>query len=558
MMKYFLAAAMTFTWCACANADAALRVWPVDPLVKVFRDAKPQRAHKSSMDAARGEYASFQIVVRSDAPIVRLRGSISPFTNGDRTILPRPVRYVGYVPVDRPTQKPSNDQLRPVPADYPDPLLEQTSIDVAAGQAQPIWITVKVPVDAVPGVYRATVGVVGTIDGSDVQSQQALSLHVYPATIEKTRLWVTDWFGVNSSHMKIHPEKNSDEYYELMRKFASNMAEHRHNVALISPMGHAAFGLDASGALTVDFAEFDKWVNIFIDEGVIGMIEGGHIGGRADGWLSQFRVEVYQVKDGKPVSSSVDPSSPEADTFYQWYFPKLLEHLREKGWLDKYVQHLADEPIPMNVSSYAAMAALVRKYAPGLRIIEASHAKDLVGSMDIWVPQLNYLHTDFAHYQARQRAGEQVWFYTCVYPQGNYANRFIELPLIKTRLLHWINFRYGVTGYLHWGYNQWTADDPFTHTTRPHNGPPYLPAGDPWIVYPGDDGPLDSIRFEAMRDGIDDHELLSQLAERDADAAQRIAQRHILDFDKYNTNVTAFRSSRRELLRKLERNSAAH
>lgn len=537
-----------------AQAHAGdLRVWPVDPLVKVFRDAKPERAKKASMDAARGEYASFQVVVRADQSITHLRAAVSPFAMGDHSFAARHPRFVGYVPVDRPTQKPARDQLRPVPADYPDPLLEVTSTDVAAGQAQPVWITVKVPENVPPGEYRATVGIVGTMDGKTVQAKQALALRVYGATITKTRLWVTEWFGVNSAHLKIHPEKNSDAYYELLRKFARNMAEHRHNVALISPTGRARFGVDASGNLTVDFSEFDRWVQIFIEEGVIGRIEGGHIGWRSNGWLSPFVVETYHVENGKAVSSNVDPSSPEADAFYQWYFPKLVEHLREKGWLDRYVQHLADEPIPTNIASYTAMARLARKYAPELRIIEACHTKDLVGSMDIWVPQLNYLQQDFAHYQERQHAGEEVWFYTCVYPQGEYANRFIELPLMKTRLLHWINFRYGITGYLHWGYNQWTQDDPFTHTTRPHNGPPYLPAGDPWIVYPGDDGPLDSIRFEAMRDGIDDHELLSQLAEHDADAAQRMARRHILQFDQYDTDVGKFRATRRELLRKLTR-----
>lgn len=197
------------------------------------------------------------------------------------------------------------------------------------------------------------------------------------------------------------------------------------------------------------------------------------------------------------------------------------------------------------------MGALARQYAPDLRIIEACHTKDLAGSIDIWVPQLNFLHQDYAHYQARQKAGEEVWFYTCVFPQGEYANRFLEQPLIKTRLLHWINYRYGATGYLHWGYNQWTSDSPFTHTTRPHGGPPYLPAGDAWIVYPGQEGPLDSVRFEAMRDGIADHALLQDLAEEDAPAAQALAEKLVLAFDQYNTDVPTFRAVRQELLKRL-------
>lgn len=161
---------------------------------------------------------------------------------------------------------------------------------------------------------------------------------------------------------------------------------------------------------------------------------------------------------------------------------------------------------------------------------------------------VEFFHNDFEHYQERQRAGEEVWFYTCMYPQGEYANRFIEQPLLKTRLLHWINYRYGITGYLHWGYNQWGKDSPFTHATGQYADQQYLPAGDPWIVYPGRDGPLDSIRHEAMRDGIADYELLSMLGERDPAAAKRLVNRHVLDFDRYNCNINAFRATRLELL----------
>jgi hypothetical protein len=49
--------------------------------------------------------------------------------------------------------------------------------------------------------------------------------------------------------------------------------------------------------------------------------------------------------------------------------------------------------------------------------------------------------------------------------------------------------------------------------------------------------------------------LLSQLAEHDAGAAQRIAHRHILNFDKYDMDVSKFRKSRRELLHALSQKS---
>ncbi len=530
-------------------------IGPVDPLVKVFPDTRPAAAVMARAEVARGETASLQVVVRAEAPVTGVQAAVTPLRASGKTarLAARPVRYVGTVPVDRPTQKPSRDQLRPPLADYPDPLLECAMIDIPAGRAQALWITVPVPTNAPPGVYRGTVTIRGTTGGRALRVRQRIEVEVCAATVGRSRLWVTDWFAMHWPHLKIAPAPESDEYYALLRRYARNLADHRHTVALISPLSLARFSVAPDGALAIDFGRFDRWVRIFREEGVIGRIEGGHVGGRKAGWDSEFVVTIHEVRDGQVSARSVDPAAPEADRFYAQFFPALVKHLKERGWLGDYLQHLADEPIAGNIGSYRAMAALIRKYAPELRVVEACHTKDLVGSIDVWVPQLNFLHEDFAHYQARQRAGDEVWFYTCVFPQGEYANRFIEQPLLKTRLLHWINFRYGVTGYLHWGYNHWTAESPFTHTTRAHGGPAYLPAGDPWIVYPGTDGPLDSIRFEAMRDGIADYELLCLLAERDPEAAQRLAERVILDFDRYDTDVGRFRAARHELLQALAR-----
>jgi hypothetical protein len=533
-----------------AAGQAGLQLWPVDALVKVFPGDAVKPGGQARAEVARGECASFQVAVRGETAIQGLSASLSELrcTQGKGVLKARAPRFAGYVPVDRPTQTPSRDQLCKPPADYPDPLLEVETLDVPGGRVQPVWITVPVPTNVPAGTYRGTLTVAGRVGSRVKRARQALTLEVYPAVVGASRLWVTDWFEVNTRHLQSPPQPESEAYYALLRRYARNLAEHRHNVALISAVDLARYSVGANGALAIDFSRFDRWVRIFQEEGVIGRIEGGHLGGRQGGWETPFVVTVHAVKEGAVTTWQVDPTSAEADAFYAQFLPALMGHLQEKGWRDCYVQHLADEPIAANIASYRALGALVRKYAPGLRIVEACHTKDLVGGIDIWVPQLNYLHQDFAHYQQRQRAGDEVWFYTCVFPQGEYANRFIELPLVKTRLLHWINFRYGVTGYLHWGYNHWTQENPFTHTTRAHGGPAYLPAGDPWIVYPGKDGPLDSIRFEAMRDGIADYELLCQLAEKDPEAAQRLASGLVMGFDRYNTDVEQFRATRRELL----------
>ena len=527
-----------------------LQIWPVDPLVKVFRDTRPSKPSEAVAEVARGEHASLQVVVRADADIKGLRAKLSPVVleGGDATLTSVSVRFVGYVPVDRPMQWKPKPPLHKVPDDFPDPLLEDASIDVKAGQAQPIWITVAIPVDAQQGVYRGRADIQGTINGKAFSAPQPLKIRVYKAVVGRPRTWVTNHFSMVSNHMEFHPKPGSAEYYALMRRYARNMAAHRQNVALISPMGLASFGVGTDGQLDVDFSRFDRWVKIFKEEGVIGRIEGGYVASRQGEFQSPYLVRIYRVVDGKVRGARAKPTSPEAHRFYSWYLPVLVKHLRERGWLDCYMQHLGDEPMLTNDWSYRQVAKLIRKYAPELRLIDAVLSRDLVGAVDIWVPRLDLLGRDWEFYRARQKAGDELWQYVCVFPQRGYANRFIEQRVLKLRLLYWINYRYGLTGYLHWGYNRGWGSDPFVHTTLKHALPDYLPAGDAWIVYPGKDGPLDSIRHEAQRDGVDDHTLLSQLGERDPAAAKRLVSKHVLDFDRYDTDVKVFRATRREIL----------
>ncbi|NLE58442.1 MAG: hypothetical protein GX616_08780, partial [Planctomycetes bacterium] len=304
---------------AMGQQQIRLDIWAVDPLVKVFRDAAPASSAEAFAEAACGEHATFQIVVRSEQPVTNLRASARPLALEPPVGVyrqPDKPRFVGYVPVDRPMQTPPKDQLRKPPAEYPDPLLEVDTIDLPAGQAQPIWITVPVPVQSATGTYRGSLTVTGRAGNVGANAQIPLVLKVHRAIIFKSRLWTTNWFGMHWRHMQISPKEGSPEYWDLLGRYARNMAEHRQNVALISPLALAEFKPGEGDKLQIDFSKFDRWVKIFKDEGVIGMIEGGHIGGRVGGWESQFVVQIRQVKDGKVVSSSVDPGSPEAGAFY--------------------------------------------------------------------------------------------------------------------------------------------------------------------------------------------------------------------------------------------------
>jgi hypothetical protein len=159
------------------------------------------------------------------------------------------------------------------------------------------------------------------------------------------------------------------------------------------------------------------------------------------------------------------------------------------------------------------------------------------------------MHKDYAFYNEinEKDDGRQAWFYTCLAPKGEYANRFIELPLLRTRYVHWLNYKYNIPGYLHWGLNYWNQD-PWGEQTRMNYAGNILPGGDSWIIYPHDGKLLSSIRYEAMRDGIVDYELLKLLERKNPEKAREIVNKVIFGFDRYDNSVEAFRACRREIM----------
>jgi hypothetical protein len=507
----------------------------VDPLVKVFRGTTNLPLSEPVADVAVGEFATLQFVFRSPVGVSDLKATVSG------RVPEAVVRFVGYVHVGKRqcNELWSDDGL------FPDPLLEEASITVSAAENQPVWVTVPA---RRPGEMRGLL----TLRWSGGEVRQPFTIRVHNVRIKKPRLWITNWWFDDAQRMAMMAghkvEKYSDEYWRLLRKMADFMAQYHQNTTRISPLDLVRI-TGGKEKLEFDFSRFDRTVKTFIDAGVIGRIEGGHLAEPScpTNRRSVLFVRVPELSDGRMRIVHLSVTNTAARQFYSQFIPALADHLEAKQWDKIYWQHLADEPTAENAASYRDIAAFIREFEPRMRFIEASQTRELVGAVNIWVPILDHLHRQYEFMQERQKAGDEVWTYTCMGPTGSYANRFMEQELIKPRLLHWINYRYGITGYLHWGFNYWNPEtSPFKEYTFK------WPAGDPYIVYPKNGRLLSSIRLEAMRDGICDHELLSMLAERDPAAAHKIAGETILDFNRYDTDIPRFRDRHLQILEMLE------
>ncbi|UCC68477.1 MAG: DUF4091 domain-containing protein [Armatimonadota bacterium] len=532
------------------TSAASFVLWSVDSLEKVAREAEPANgADRIVIESCRSEFTSAQVAVRASRPLPDLRASISPLKHEEigATGIEVQARFVGYVPVTKNTPDTPEEELTcTAPCQVPDLLLTDETLCLEANSTQPIWLTFFIPPDAPPGRWRGAVEI--TAAGDAVQLP--LQLTVHPITPPATRhLSVTNWMDMGNFASHYATETYTPRFWQVVESFARNMGAHRQNV-ILCPNELVHIYQEDDGALAFDYSDYDRWLQIFADAGCADLIEGGHLGRRGLGkwetpWFEwrQFRV---RRRDGAEVK-------PDPEAVIRALVPSLITHVKERGWFDRFLLHVVDEPAPHTEEDYKKKARLVRELAPGVPLLEAMSLMDARGLLDIWVPQLSHFDEHRDNYLSmRDQAGIELWFYTCMYPTGRYPNRFLDFSLLKTRILHWINWRYRLTGYLHWGLNFWT-DDPF-HQDRIRDD---LPPGDCWIVYPGPDGPLDSLRWEQMREGIQDFELLWLLdhiakeAGRGTDAADKICAGLLPDPVTYTRDFRALRAARRAAIEAL-------
>jgi hypothetical protein len=549
------------TGVARGNDAPALSAWFVDSLVKVFpSDASGTHALRSAeFSAARNQHVSVQLALRSIRPLPDLTVEVTPLEGGaGRRISGVEVQRVAYVVVGSHTPDcPPEELVGEAPGWYPDPL-EDFPFDLAARRSTPIWVTIHVPTDAVAGVYAGSILV---RSAGRLLARKPFRLKVVSALVpEGMSLKVTNWFSLDdkTSRQFYDVSAFSPQWWTLVSNVARVLAAHRQNVILTPLLTLIQPRIDA-GNLVYDFSNFDRWVETFRQAGAIGYIEGSHLLDRAGSYDAPLLVSTFQIVDGKPQKIALPPDDPRVETSLSAFLAALGTHLKEKAWDALYLQHVLDEAHGNEISHYGRFAALVHRQMPGIPTIDAIDAANmpevLQSNCDVWVPQLGRFDDQMALLERRIESGRAVWFYTCLFPQKRYLNRLLDFPLIKVRLLQWLDFRYGFTGFLHWGGNYWTPKPLLDTQPVIDDNTELLPPGDAFIVYPDREhlSVRSSIRFETMRAGIEDYEMLEALKARDPAAANAIAASAISSFTEYVRDAVTFRKIEQRLLEALSR-----
>jgi len=509
--------------------------WTTHAIEKVFpQTEKPARAWSSIMlKAAANETVDAQIVIRPchGMTVERARVRMGDLAGPEGAVIPQhgiEAFWVWYTYVLRnpPHSKDPGSWLRTAPGFFPDAFLEEKEIRIAAQWTQPLWVRIRVPGRTPPGVYRGTITVHCTgHDRSTEELAVPVEVTVWPFALPaRTRLMHTEWFEpeVLATYYRVEPW--SEQHWQWIEKVAADMALHRQNT-ILTPLLELVQATESGwGRLSFNFTRLDRWIELFRRHG-IETIEGSHLASRVGDWTSPIAWRRFPVHSAHGTIKTTCSRSEMADELFEPLMEQFLtavrEHVKEWIGLASYVQHIADEPIPENVESWKLVAKKVRAWLPGVRIIDAAMCEQIVGALDIRVPQIQEIRAD-----GERHAGEELWSYVCLAPQGHAPNRFLDIESIRNRIIFWISFSLRLKGFLHWGYAHWkswvpgmaacvdispwmdaTAGSIYAHDRQP------LPAGDPHIVYPGRHSICSSIRWETVRKGIEDFELLSMLEE---------------------------------------------
>ena len=548
--------------------EAVLVVWIANSLLKVFPDTLPplEPTTEIVLSAARNEWESAQIVVRSHQPVEQLSVRVSNLkqANGTGIIEAKHVEcsLIGFIPIEHNTPgTPQEALLCQAPCEVPDVLFGTDHGPLRSERTQPIWLSVYVPSGTPAGTYQAT----AELAADDAKLFIPIELTVFDFEIPQQRhLHVTNWFSEHKIAQAHNVDLWSEEFFDILAAYARNMAEHREDIFWVSPWLIRVFR-EADGHLSFDDSLFDRFVETFRSVGVDGGIEIRPVAHHGEGGWVSTEIHLHQLTVTDRVTGESTQLPP--DEGLGPFLAHLQQHLEERGWLDGAMIHITDEPAAHNLRAWRRASQFVHRYAPQLKRIEAIETTDFGDDLDVWVPKLSHLRNWYEHFDAvreqwRNQPQKQMWYYICVHPfGGQFMNRFLDYPLMHTRLLHWLNHRYALPGYLHWGWNHWD-DAPFDAPSK------RLPPGDTHVVYPGDDGPLNSIRWEVQRDSLEDYEYLwilstreEQVAEQLGHTAQTLARerrsseycrRLVRDFTNYETDPDRLASLREELAREIE------
>ena len=289
------------------------------------------------------------------------------------------------------------------------------------------------------------------------------------------------------------------------------------------------FEMDISRtSVRVDWDEFDRAARRYLDE----------FG------FNSFDLPVEGLGSGSFYSSEKGmfggfrQGTAEYDRLLSSYLAQVQDHLEKNGWLGKEYVYWFDEPDPKDYPFVREGMINIRKNASRLTrfITEHRPGPDIMDVSEIGCTIFDKV--DPKAVAGLRPKGREFWSYLCTGPKGPWVTLFIDHPAVNLRIWLWMSYKFGLEGILVWRANYWTSstvfppgtlqnpwEDPMSYTVGyglPYGQVNYWGNGDGRFIYPPNrnpskdkakriSGPVNSVRWEILREGIEDFEYFKLL-----------------------------------------------
>lgn len=515
-------------------------VWFASGIEKVGRDEPIPAIQQTAINLAlaRNEYEPFQLVLHPNQPLEQFSVKFTPAKNkSGNQLAPEnfEVLLVDYVNVTEFT-----DFFGSV-GDWPDPLpLLTDSTRIAAGKNTPLWITVFAPANQPAGTYQIRIQLFSRSRKiAEIPLEIVISDFALP---EETHTEVAYGVDVNRAY---HGVTDDDQFRQVHDFYMQLCATHR--ISPYSPQAGSEIKIiinEATHEVSLGFTEFDLAMERYLDE---------------------FKFNCFNM-GGLPGELAGHPmySDRYNELFHQIY-GEIQEHLREKGWLEKAYWYWVDEPPKSDYAKVRQGMELLKSACPEIRRLLTCNQEDapvpyFFDTVNLWVPIMDKYSAERAH--ARQRLGETVWWYVCTGPKAPYPNNFITHPGINHRIRFWMVDAVGLDGSLYWSLTWW-GQNPWEQAMSVSPSNTLWGNGDGRLLYPPRktmpqspviEPPVRSIRFENLRDGLEDREVFLMLRQNTASAkiVTEIQQQSVPTLTTYEQNPALFWLARHRMYRALD------
>lgn len=500
-------------------AASGWKIGQTRPLPEAASDA-------AVLSAACNETEALQLVLRPSADLKGLTAQAQTLTGPGGAVIPPEcieVLRVRYVNIAQPTDAAGG------PGAWPDPLPPfREPVSAPAHTNQPLWVRIGVPKGIPAGTYTGTVRL--TAEG--YQAEAPLRVEVYDFELPD-RMTCVSAFGFSPGEVfKYQKLTDPAQQREVLDKYLASFAAHHISPYNPAPLDSFAVTWPETKAPeqlvpSIDWSAWDAAMTRAFDVHHFNSFQLPSPGMGGGTFHSRVDPEMLGFKEG----------TPEYQAAFTNYYKTVQEHLRERGWLDKAYVYWFDEPDKKDYDFVMNGFRKLKEAAPNItRMLTEQVELGLTGGPNLWCPVSEAYNHEAA--ETRRAQGERFWWYICTGPKAPYAGEFIDHPATEPRVWLWQTWQRKIDGILIWATNYWTSPEAYPGTLQnPYEDPMSWQTSygiapgtkSPWgngdgrFIYPPEgaasgqqegavlDGPVDSLRWEMLRDGVEDYEYMTIL-----------------------------------------------